>query len=102
MGTNDHVQEGVKMQSPTTNEKILESLLKRDSKERHVTVEKLIAANDALVTMVTRLKLELDEYTNKLETESERARIYQRRICELEVLLKEKDRMIINGPQRGI
>lgn len=70
------------------NTRIYTSLLKRDSKEKHVTVCKLIEANDKLVRLVTTLKLELDEQQNKLSNSL-------RRIAELEVLLKEKDAIIL-------
>src|SRR6478609_2626173 len=76
------------------NLRIYTSLLKRDSKEKHVTVCRLIEANDKLVRLVSTLKLELDEVQNKLDTTLEREYTYKRRLAELEVLLKEKDCMI--------
>jgi hypothetical protein len=49
------------------NKRIYESLVKRDSKEKHITVCKLVQANEDLMSMVSTLKMELDEKQNKLD-----------------------------------
>ena len=79
------------------NRRIYDSLVKRDSKEKHVTVCKLIQANDSLVRMVNTLKMELDEQQNKLDILIRKEKVHQRRIQELETLLKEKDSIILNS-----
>ena len=81
--------------SNEVNKRIYESLVKRDSKEKNVTVCRLVQANDALVKMISTLKMELDELGNKLETSRAKENLYQRRIQELEILLKEKDAIIL-------
>lgn len=78
------------------NKKIFASLVKRDTKEKHVTVCKLIEANDALIRMVSTLKNELDEQNNKYVSVNEKNALLQRRIIELETILHEKDKIIIN------
>jgi hypothetical protein len=82
-------------ENSNANKKIFAALVKRDSKEKHVTVCKLIESNDALVKMVSTLKIELDEQVNRLETSLSKEKYLQRRIIELETLLREKDRIIL-------
>jgi len=79
-----------------TNRKIFSALLKRDSREKNVAVRNLIEANDALIRMVSTLKMELDERDFKANQQVERVKLMERRIKELEVLLQEKNRMIVH------
>jgi hypothetical protein len=77
-----------------TNKKIYNSLVKRDSKEKQIVLSKLIESNDALMTLVHTVKTELDETSNKLEKTLQNNKILQRRIVELETLLKIKNDII--------
>ena len=81
------------------NKRIYESLVKRDSKEKNVTVCKLVQANDSLVRMVTTLKMELDELQHRMECLQSKygngEKMHVRRIQELETLLREKDVIIM-------
>jgi hypothetical protein len=81
------------------NKKIYESLLKRDVKEKHVTVSKLIQSNDSLSQLITNLKLEIDDmhhlYTTLQQKFHLQEKYYCRRIQELEMLLREKDTIIM-------
>jgi len=86
--------DGAQKVALTTNEKIYASLLRRDSKEKHVVVKNLIDANDALVRMVTTLKFELDESINVRDTMEIKEKALRRKVVELETLLKEKDKII--------
>lgn len=81
--------------SNDVNKRIYDSLVKRDSKEKNVTVCRLVQANDALVKLIGNLKMELDELCNRLESSRTRERMQLRRIQELETLLKEKDAIIL-------
>jgi len=77
-----------------TNKKIYESLVKRDSKEKEVVLCRLVEANDKLMTLINTLKTDLDETTNKLERVETRNNHLNRRIVELETLLKLKNDII--------
>ena len=84
-----------------TNEKIYASLMRRDSKEKHIVVNKLIESNDALMHLVESLRLELDgkdhELTvlnGKYQLQNKEIGTLSRKIQELQVLLTEKDTII--------
>lgn len=89
------------MSNNDVNKRIYESLVKRDSKEKNVTVCRLVQVNDSLMKMVSTLKMELDELGNKLETSRAKEKLYARRIEELETILREKDLILLKFREDG-
>lgn len=76
------------------NSKIYKGLLKRDAKEKNIVVGDLIEANDSLVKVVSLLRNEKDDLQQRLDHLQTKCDIQNRRLTELEILLKEKDGMI--------
>lgn len=75
-------------------DKIHKSLLKRDSKEKNISLCRIIDANDRLVSLVEELKTTLDNTEGKLSLVQQREKLLERRVQEQEILLKEKDKVI--------
>ena len=78
----------------STNQKIYDSLLQRDQKEKHVQLEKVLEANEKLVHLVHTLKTEIDNLNGKLDIANNKNKIFQRSIEELKCIVKEKDTMV--------
>ncbi len=76
------------------NKRIYAALVKRDSIEKNISLDKVIHVNDQLIHLVHDLKTEIDEIASQLHLSQTKISLYERRFQELNILIKKKDDII--------